>query len=139
MKRTYGTGNLRKSGRIWHVRYYDAAGIRRSESTGLEDEQKAIRFLNKRTGQIAAGQNVEPKKNVGAMAKAYFNHLEVQSAAVDQNLPAPTRAWRTRTKRRDFRMQKRRWELHLEDHFAGARKVLASHLDDYITYRRKEE
>jgi hypothetical protein len=138
-KRTYGTGNLRLIGRVWHIRFYDAAGIRRSESTKLEDESKAIRFLQKRLGQIAAGQNVEPKKNVGAMAKAYFVHLEVQSAAVDQNLPAPTRAWRARTKRRDYRMQKRRWELHLEDHFAGARKVLSQHLDDYITTRRKEQ
>jgi integrase len=137
-KRTYGTGNLRLVGRKWHIRYYDTAGIRRSESTGCEDEAKAIRFLQKRMGQIAAGQTVETKKNIGAMAKAYFAHLEVQSAAVDQNLPAPTRAWRSRTKRRDFRMQKRRWELHLSDHFAGSRKVLSNYLDDFITSRRKE-
>lgn len=138
-KRTYGTGNLRKVGRVWHIRYYDASGIRRSESTDFEDEQKAIRYLQKRMGQIAAGQFVEPKKTVGAMAKAFLKHLEVKSASIDQNLPAPTRAWRAKTKRRDYRLQKRRWELHLEDHFAGARKVLASHLDDYITFRRKEQ
>ena len=137
-KRIYGTGSLTKIGNTWHVRYYDAAGIRRSESTGTDDEKKAERFRQKRLGQIAAGQNVEPKKNVGAMAKAYFAHLEVKSAAVDQGLPAPTQAWQAKTKRRNYRLQLRRWELHLEDRFAGARKVLSNHLDEYITSRRKE-
>jgi integrase len=137
-KRTYGTGSLSKIGNIWHIRYYDAAGIRKSESTGTDNEAKANRFLVKRQGQIAAGQNVEPKKNVGAMAKAYFAHLEVKSAAVDQGLPAPTQAWQAKTKKRNYRLQLRRWELHLEDHFAGARKVLSNHLDEYITSRRKE-
>ena len=137
-KRTYGTGQLNLIRSVYHIRYYDTAGIRRSESTGLQDEAKAIRFLQKRLGQIAAGQNVEPKKNVGAMAKAYFAHLEVKSAAVDQGLPEPTRVWRANTKRRNYRQQLRRWELHLEDHFAGARKVMSDHLDEYITARRKE-
>ena len=138
-KRIYGTGQLTLIGNVWHARYYDAAGIRRSETTGTSDEAKANRFLVKRQGQIAAGQNVEPKKNVGAMAKAYFNDLEVRSAATDQNLPAPTREWRSKTKNRNYRLQLRRWELHLEDHFAGARKVISNHLDEYITARRKEE
>jgi integrase len=137
-KRTYGTGQLSLIGKVWHARYYDAAGIRRSESTGFEDEQKALRFLNKRTGQVAAGQNVEPKKNVGAIAKSYFTHLEVKSAAVDQGLPAPTQAWQARTKKRNYRQQLRRWELHLKDHFVAARKVLSNHLDEYITARRRE-
>ena len=64
---------------------------------------------------------------------------EVKSAAVDQDHPAPTQAWRAKTKKRNYRLQLRRWELHLEDHFAGARKVLSNHLDEYITARRKEE
>jgi hypothetical protein len=136
-KRIYGAGSLTKIGNTWHVRYYDAAGIRRSESTGTDDEAKAERFRQKRLGQIAASQNVEPKKNVGAIAKAYFAHLEVKSAAVDQDHPAPTQAWRAKTKKRNYRLQPRRWELHLEDHFAGARKVLSNHPDEYIT--RKEE
>jgi integrase len=138
-KRTYGTGQLSLIGNVYHVRYYDAAGIRRSESTGTDDEGKASRYLVKRLGQIAAGQIVEPKKNVGAMAKAYFNHLEVKAAAVDQGLPEPTRAWRSKTKKRNYRQQLRRWELHLEDHFAGARKVLSNHLNEYITARREEK
>ena len=137
-KRIYGTGNKQLVGKIWHIRYYDAAGTRRHESTGTEDEAKAERFLEKRKALVAAGQNVEPKKNVGATAKAYFSHLEVKSAAVDQGLPAPTQAWQAKTKNRNFRLQRRRWELHLEDHFAGARKVLSHHLDEYITARRKE-
>jgi integrase len=137
-KRIYGTGSVQLVGRIWHILYYDAAGIRRHESARTEDEAKAHRFLDKRKAQVAAGQNVEPKKNVGAIAKAYFSHLEVKSAAVDQGLPAPTQAWQAKTKKRNFRLQRRRWELHLEDHFAGARKVLSNHLDEYITFRRKE-
>jgi len=139
MKRTYGTGNLRLVGKTWHVRYYDAAGIRRSVSAKTDDEKRAARYLQKLLGQIAAGLNPEPKKSVGAMAKAYFAHLDVKSASVDQSLPAPTRAWRLMTKQRGYRQQKRRWELHLESHFAGARKVLASMLDGYITARRKEK
>jgi integrase len=118
-KRIYGTGSVQLVGRIWHILYYDAAGIRRHESARTEDEAKAHRFLDKRKAQVAAGQNVEPKKNVGAIAKAYFSHLEVKSAAVDQGLPAPTQAWQAKTKKRNFRLQRRRWELHLEDHFAG--------------------
>jgi integrase len=137
-KRIYGTGNKHLVGKIWYVRYYDAAGIRRHESAGTEDEAKAERFLNKRKAQVLAGQNVEPKKNVGAIAKAYFSHLEVKAAAVDQRLPEPTRAWRAKTKQRNYHQQLRRWELHLMDHFAGARKVLSIHLDEYITARRKE-
>jgi integrase len=137
-KRIYGTGQLNLIGNIYHIRYYDAAGIRRSESTGLDDEAKANRFLVKRLGQIAAGQNVEPKKNVGAIAQAYFAHLEVKSAAVDRGLPAPTQAWQAKTKKRNYRLQLRRWELHLKDHFVAARKVLSNHLDEYITARRKE-
>ena len=78
-KRIYGTGNKHLVGKIWYVRYYDAAGIRRHESAGTEDEAKAERFLNKRKAQVLAGQNVEPKKNVGAIAKAYFSHLEAKS------------------------------------------------------------
>jgi hypothetical protein len=69
-KRTYGTGQLSLIGNVYHIRYYAAAGIRRSESTGTDDEGKASRYLVKRQGQIAGGQIVEPKKNVGAMAKA---------------------------------------------------------------------
>jgi hypothetical protein len=100
-KRIYGTGNKQLEGKIWHIRYYDAAGIRRHESAGTEDEAKAERFLQKRKAQVAAGLNAEPKKNVGAMAKAYFAHLEVKSAAVDQGLPEPTRVWRAKTKRKE--------------------------------------
>lgn len=138
-KRTYGTGNLRLIGNVWHVRYYDAAGIRRSESAETDDEKKAARYLQKLLGQIAAGLNPQPKRSVGAMAKAYFAHLNVQTASTDQSLPAPTRAWRLMAKQRVYRQQKRRWELHLESHFAGARKVISPMLDAYITARRKEK
>lgn len=138
-RRIYGTGNKQLEGKIWHIRYYDAAGIRRHESAGTEDEAKAERFLQKRKAQVVAGLNVEPKKNVGVMAKAYFSHLEVKSAAIDQGLPEPTREWQSKTKKRNYRLQRRRWELHLMDHFAGARNVLPNHLDEYITARRKEK
>ena len=137
-KRIYGTGSKRLVGKFWHVQYYDAAGKPRNRSSKTGDEAKAERFLQKCIAQVLSGQNVEPKKNVGAMAKAYFTHLEVKAAAVDQGLPEPTRAWRAKTKQRNFHHQVRRWELHLMDHFAGARKVLSVHLDEYIIARRKE-
>jgi hypothetical protein len=73
-------------------------------------------FAKNDWGPDRSRQNVEPKKNVGAMAKAYFAHLEVKAAALDQGLPAPTQAWRAKTKKRNYRLQLRRWELHLEDH-----------------------
>lgn len=138
-KRVYGTGSLKRVGNIWHARYYDSAGIRRSESTKKSDEKQALRFLQKRLGQIAAGLAPEPKRNVGKMAKTYFAHLEVTSENIDSNLPAPTRAWRMRAKKKEFQHQKRRWELHLEPHFGGARKVASQALDGYVTVRRKEK
>jgi hypothetical protein len=63
----------------------------------------------------------------------------VKAAAIDQGLPEPASAWRSKTKKRNYRQQLRRWELHFEDHFAGARNVLSNHLDEYITARREEE
>ena len=54
-KRIYGTGNKHLVGNVWYVRYYDAAGIRRHESAGTDDEAKAERFLHKRKAQGARG------------------------------------------------------------------------------------
>lgn len=82
---------------------------------------------------------MEPKENIGAMAKIYFAHLEVKSAAVDQGLPAPTQAWQAKTKKKELSPPAASVELHLEDNFAGARKVLSNHPDEYIAARRKEE
>src|SRR5271170_2572851 len=127
-KRVYGTGSLKCVGNIWHARYYDSAGLRRSESAKTSDKKQAIRFLQKRLGQIAAGLNPESKRNVNKMAKAYFAHLEVKSDSVDSNLPIPTQGWRIKAKKKEFQHQKRRWELHLEYHFGGARKVASQTL-----------
>jgi integrase len=73
------------------------------------------------------------------MAEAYLKHLEMKKASVDRTLPVPTQKWRTRAQRKEYRQQLRRWELHLEPVFAGTRRVVSSHLDEYVTLRRKEK
>ena len=137
-RRIYRTGSVQFRRGVWHVRYYDAAGLRHSESTGTEDENKAIRFLQKRLGQIAAGQAPEPKTNIGKMAKVYFVHLEIEKSSVDVTLPAPIRAWRQFRKEKGFALTKARWTNHLENHFAGVRAVRKEMLDTYIAARRDE-
>jgi integrase len=137
--RTYRTGSLRQINGVWHVRYYDTAGNRRSESASTTDRHKAERFLAKRIGQIAAGQTPEPKSNVGKMAKAYFIHLEIHSGGVDSSLPEPIQAWRRDRKQKEFTHQKSRWTNHLEDRFAGARSVRKDMIDSYIAFRREQD
>jgi integrase len=135
--RIYRTGNLRKRGKYWHIQFTNALGIRVSESTELEDYNKAVRFLQKRLGAVALGLNPEAKTNIGKMAKGYFVHLEVKANSVDKSLPAPTQAWRTKTRKREYKLTKRRWELHLRDYFAGVRRVTKAQLDEYVQARRK--
>lgn len=137
-KRLYGTGSLRQVGKVWHARFYDAAGLRHSESTKTSDEKKALKYLQRRLGQIAAGLNPESPKHVGKLAARYFGHLEVEAAAVPAGLPEPTLAWRKDRKQKELALQKARWANHLEDHFTGARAVREDMLDDYIVARRKE-
>jgi integrase len=137
-KRVYGTGSLRLVGNVYHARFYDAAGIRHSESTKTNDEKKALRYLQRRLGQIAAGLNPQKPKSVGKLATNYVAHMEVEAAAVPAGLPAPTLAWRKDRKKKGLALLKARWTNHLEAHFAGARAVRADMLDEYVSTRRKE-
>jgi integrase len=138
-RRIYKTGSLKFRAGVWHVRYYDAAGLRHSESTGTDNEAKATRFLQKRLGQVVTGETPEHRTTIGKLARNYFDHLEIDKGSVDASLPAPLQAWRRACKAKGFSLTKSRWTNHLENHFAGVRCVRKEMLDRYISVRRSEQ
>jgi integrase len=58
-RRTWGTGSLvrRKRSPYWYIRFYDANGTRRTESTGTTKRSEAERLLRERLAQKARGEN----------------------------------------------------------------------------------
>jgi hypothetical protein len=136
--RVYRTGSYRKIGKYFHIRYTNALGLRVSESTGLTDETKTIRYLQKRMGEVAQGINPESKRNIGAMATAYLAHAEVAKSRVDKSLPAPTQEWRRRAQAKQLAEVKRNWDKHLSEYFKMMKRVTSAQLDDYVLARRKE-
>ncbi len=54
-RRSHGTGEIRKMGNVWKIRY-QLNGRRVQESSGSTRRADAVRLLNLRLGQIAEGR-----------------------------------------------------------------------------------
>jgi len=142
MTRTYGTGSLwlRKSkghpkGVFW-IRFHDAAGRSRAENSHFckchskRSDASAERLLSKRLGEVQTGTLPSPKANrtlVSDLAERLFKEQRTTLLTkIPENLPAPTRQWRTTQAERILREQRARWDKHLAPVFANRKAALVA-------------
>jgi len=149
--RTYGTGSLwpRKSkrhpkGEYW-IRFRDAGGRQRTENSrfccccekrtgcGKRAESNAERLLQKRLGELQTGTLPSPKANrtlVSDLADIVFAAQRAELLRkIPENLPAPTRDWRTKQAERILKEQKARWDKHLAPVFGSTKAALVTAQD----------
>lgn len=163
MARTYGTGSLwlRRSkrhpkGEYW-LRYRDAAGRQRTENShfcfccdkrdgcGKRAETNAERLLTKRIGEVQLGNLPSPKAAktlVSDLAEALFKSQRgALFRKIPENLPAPTREWRSLQAEAHVKHQKARWKKHLAPVFGDRRAALvtAADLTEYQAARIDEK
>ena len=150
--RTYGTGSLwlRKSKRHpkgqWWLRYYAGGRQRKENSKHCEccekrGKSKAELLLSRRTAQAVDGTLPSTKANrtlVSDLADLLFKTLRVDKLRkIPENLPAPTKAWRTAQAERVIKEQRARWDKHLAPVFADRKAALVTKhdLDQYVATR----
>lgn len=146
--RIYGTGSLwlrhpkrHPKGEYW-LRYRDAAGRQRTENThyclccekrtgcGKRAEANAERLLTKRLGEVQTGTLPSPKANrtlVSDLAEIVFESQRAELLRkIPENLPGPTREWRTKQAERILKEQKARWDKHLAPVFGNVKAALVT-------------
>jgi hypothetical protein len=150
--RTYGTGSLwlRKSKRHpkgqWWLRYYAGGRQRKENSQHCEchekrGESKAELLLSRRAAQAVDGTLPSTKANrtlVSDLADLLFKTLRADKLRkIPENLPAPTKAWRTAQAERVIKEQRARWDRHLAPAFADRKAALVTKhdLDQYVAAR----
>jgi integrase len=106
--------------RFWYTALY-VNGRQVRESTGTEDEQKALRVLRKRMAEALQGGAIphENKVTLGALLAMIETDYAVHQRRSQSTLPYPLR--------------------HLRDHFGESRKavtITSDHLDRYILARQ---
>lgn len=148
-RRLYGTGGLwlRKSkrypeGQFW-IRYYDNAGRQRAENANTDNEAKALKLLAKRVGEAQAGTLPSPQAKrtlVEDLATAYFKAARAAvGRKIPENLPEPTRQWRSLRAEKVIEGQQQRWDKHVAPVFAHLKAALVTKqdIDDYVAARLK--
>ena len=152
MTRLYGTGSLwlRKTARHpagqWWIRYSTPAR-RITEKTKFcechteRGEAQAAKFLAKRIGQAEAGTLPSPRANktlVSDLLDTMFSEYKAELLRkIPENLPAPTREWRTKQADRILKEQRARWDKHLAPVFGDSKAslVTADDSNEYQTAR----
>ncbi len=150
--RTYGTGSLwlRKSKRHpkgeWWLRYYAGGRQRKENSKHCEchekrGKSKAELLLSRRTAQAVDGTLPSTRANrtlVSDIADLLFKTLRAAAMRkIPENLPAPTKAWRTKQVEAVSSGQRGRWDKHLAPVFGDRKAALVTKqdLDSYMAAR----
>lgn len=142
--RTYGTGSIwlriskkHPKGMYW-LRYY-ANGTQRKEKSNFcichtsRALTQAEKLLSRRTA--AAAEGTLPSTKAGrALCSDLIDHLFKTLRAeklrkIPENLPAPTKEWRTAQAERVVKEQRARWDKHLSPVFANRKAALVTKQD----------
>jgi site-specific recombinase XerD len=120
------TGELIQRGRYWYIRYYDANGRRRLETTKSTKQEDAERILRKRLSA----------KDAGVLPEAAIGKLTLKEATDDVINDYKTNA------RKSLAHVERKVKLHLLPYFGERRRmasITTAHIRAFIAERQDAE